>query len=366
MGLLPIVCTQEDVLCGGRHHHYFTLYDKLFRELKNAGATLVFFCDLNVQRTKVDEWIRRRDNEYSLAINIYDKIHQEIPLKKIIDEFEQNDRKSLTTAMNCLRSTALKYGELFFSTDRECDLEVAQYAKESHALAVIATDSDFLVFSDTWRYWSAADINIETLDTIEYKHDALSRLFELSVKERAILSTLMGNDYTAKYYNQLCEFHRSLGPTKYKFPNVARYIRRTLRYCNSEKMTVSRIVDKIFGLNADQECHQLIYDSIHSYDLEFVRTKITNPLLQKCAYHADLYNKLNDSIKTITFTMYDMRRDDITKNYAEISLEHLKKCLGVLWQHKNDPSLTFTLLAKHSHDEGYKSTIEKPIYPTCK
>lgn len=363
MGLIQqIAHKEEDLLCGGRHHLYFESFNKFFRELKGCGATLVFFSDLNVQKFKVDEWLRRRDSEYNETVNLFDQIEEGMSLRDIIAT--RDNPKTLMTAMSALKRAAKANGECHTATQHECDAELAKYACEHKAMAVIGDDTDFLIFEGDWRYWSAKDIDFDTLKTIEYDRTVLRKNLGLSYQQLPLFATLLSNDFTKSYYDELRSFHRNLGHMGKKFQNVADYVRRfrqsTFKLSPSD---IQKIGEQVFGTWYDEERYRAISDSIQSYNVNFTVTELTDPLMIKAAeYNSNVYNQLLDSIKTATLTMYDMRCRDIAKIYTEVMTILLRKNVGVAWQSRN-PNLSFQLLAKWSHSENFRSNIVKPIYP---
>lgn len=373
MGLLILTARddlQQDIFCGGRHHQYFSMFDRFFTDLKVNGAELIFFCDLSVQNTKVDVWLSRRKGEYNEMMKVFDQINQGIPLQKIVDSRHPNDTLKTMTAMNSLTTVARKYGEFQFSTEHECDLELAQFARDKKALAVIANDTDFLIFEGNWFNWSAKDIDLNNLTTVEYSRDALYEQLALSHQQMALWATLMGNDYTGKFYDNLSAFHRSLGNFRYKFKNVANYVRRLEQLPrNLSPATIANISRKVFGDQDSVETRQAIVDGIKSYNLDFVKNELTDPLLRRLAQYSggsSVYSTLVSTTKSLTLTFYDMRCVDITRTYTEVMAEVEGKIVGAVWQHKNDPSLTYSLLAKWSHQDIWRSTTNKPMYPPCK
>lgn len=363
MGLIQLLARKEEELfCGGRHHMYFKMFAKIFADLKACGATLVFFSDLNVQRFKIDEWSRRRNDEYDASLMLYDQIAKGLTVKEILKT--RDNPKTLMTAFSAVMTEAENYGAVYYSTQHECDAELAKYARDNDAVAVLANDTDFLIFEGDWRYWSASDINLNTLDTIELNRKVLCDFLSLSYQQLALWSTLIGNDHTGTYFRDLRDFHQTLGPVSNKFRNVARFIRDFDRLpFNFTDADIMRISVNIFRRNSCPETRQLIKDSIQSYCLDFTDGKITDPLLKECVKYSDVYVLLISPIHTLALTMYDFRRRDLGKTYTEVMAPLLQRKIGALWKQRNDTQLTFELLAKWSHEEGLHNKIVYPMYP---
>lgn len=74
----------------------------------------------------------------------------------------------------------------------ECDKAVAEYAKKYGAMGILGQDSDYVIYNTAHYYFSINHLNLETLDTIMYDRNALSRHLHLSVDQLPVLSCLIG------------------------------------------------------------------------------------------------------------------------------------------------------------------------------
>lgn len=263
MGLLSqIADKQGEIFCGGRHHLYFGLFNKFFNELKGCSARLVFFSDLNVQKSKVDEWLDRRDKEYIKTVNLFNQIEEGKSVREIIAA--RDDQISIITAKHALIKAAKENGQHFSATQHECDAEVAKYACDHKALAVIANDTDYLIFEGDWQYWSAKDIDFETLNTCKYNRKGLCENLSLSYHQLPLWATLLQNDFIKSqcYYYELRGFYRSLGKVEERFQNVAKYVRSlkqsTLELTSSD---IKKIGERVFGPGCNEEKRRAISDS---------------------------------------------------------------------------------------------------------
>lgn len=52
-----------------------------------------------------------------------------------------------------LLQIAEKYAKAIEATDRNCDSLIAKYANEKQALAVVFSDTDYLIYEVSWQYW---------------------------------------------------------------------------------------------------------------------------------------------------------------------------------------------------------------------
>lgn len=124
------------MICG---HRYWTLTEPLeefFQMLCDLGAELVFFTDGPPQEVKLKTWNKRLCEQYTQLLQLYDYLNLGWSLQDIINEPSMNNIRMVPELM-VLTETCEKYGSLQVSVDRECDLELAKYATEHDALAVI-------------------------------------------------------------------------------------------------------------------------------------------------------------------------------------------------------------------------------------
>lgn len=154
-----------------------------------------------------------------------DMIYNKNSYQSIKDHFQEQHLEvpRITTQVDLMEDVARKYGKLIITFTRECDSEIARFCyKNTNVLAVIANDTDFLIFAGHWRYFSLKDMdisNMATLDTIEFNRNALRLHLNLNDQELQILSTLNGNDIIK--YDQVKEtFHTQLHPFKHKFADL--------------------------------------------------------------------------------------------------------------------------------------------------
>jgi hypothetical protein len=177
---------------GGRYQVFESRYHTLFQRLIGAGAELVFFIDGPLQETKLPEWLRRQNDRYLSCLTILDQIRAGKPAQKIIAGNRNVPQVRLYFVQ--LKDICMAYGQLHIACYNECDLAVAAFASKHNALAVIADDSDYLMFEGNWRYWSAEQLNLTYLTTMEYDRDALRTYLGLSWLQMQIFASLAGND----------------------------------------------------------------------------------------------------------------------------------------------------------------------------
>lgn len=362
MALDEMVDDQAECICGGRHLQYLDAFEHLFKALIDLGVKLVFFSDLNTQPGKVHTWLSRRNQSCAVYANVYDDIELGDALEDIVDGRFEDNRKGLTSTVFGLRLLAKQYGEFHYAIDNECDFELAKYATEHKAMAVITNDTDFVIFDGQWRVWSTKDFDMEKLMTFELDRCGMMKLFGLSSKRLPLFATLIGNDFTGEFYDTLTYFHHNrLERGGDKFKKVAAYVRDKRENLTDDD--IDGIVYDIFHFS-DKEKRQLLRDSIESYDPQANKRK-TNVNISKKLLESnvnEIYADRCAPIQRILSCFYDMRGCENERSLMSYLVEFTKREVGIA--HQNDDGFEFMLLAKCNFNEGFVATMEKPIYPS--
>lgn len=268
MGVLSILNKDKlDLLYGGRHNKYFHIIDNLFRRLSEM-AVLVFFEDGPVVEEKADTWIERQDTKYWECVEVMDLVDQSVPIKSIIDKqlIRKKEIPSVTTHLELIEELAKSYGTRIVTITKECDAELARYASSTPGvIAVLADDTDFLIFSGSWRYFSIAQLDVDTLRTKEFSKTALRAHLRLSDKQLIIFSTVAGNDIVK--YDEVKWRHRDFGGhfASEKFPAIARFIREEVDMRNFNEM-VHNLADYLLS-DTTEFTKKRIIDSLAQYNI---------------------------------------------------------------------------------------------------
>lgn len=361
-----------DTICGGRHQIILNTWIQLLDALKATDCALVFFSDLNIQMGKIDEWLSRRNNEFEFYTNLYDSITDGKSLSTIV---EMVGNRSITSGFYGMAAIAHKYGEFFHSTKHEADLELAQYAKHHDAMAVISDDTDFLIFEGSWRLWSAQNIQItptNQLKTFEYNRNGIANTLSLSTHQLPLFATLMGNDFTKSYFNELSNFYKQIGGFRYKIQNVARFIRNMKQDKRSRCISdihIRRIVQLMCGF-ANDEMEQLLKRSIDSYNTNFLPTVPSDPIEAKLLHtNREMYRPYMGNLGLVhglTMPFYDLRGYASKQtNLANLITDWIKRRKGIVMNGHKDSPLTFTLLMRKNFHEKCMALTETIIRPDC-
>lgn len=343
--------------------------------LKAVDCTLVFFSDLNIQLGKIDEWLSRRNSEFEFYVNLYDAIVSGKSLSTIVAEHEEKgEKRAITAGFYGMAVIARSYGEFHFSTKHEADLELAQYAKRHNAMAVISDDTDFLIFEGPWRLWSAQQIQIGSarqLKTLEYNRFGIKNTLSLTKHQLPLFATLLGNDFTKTYFNELTKFYHQIGGPRFRFQNVARFIHKmnnqNVHSPHVSDANVRRIVEMMCG-RANPEMEQLIKSSINSYNTDFLPAIPCDPIEAKLL-HTNMYRPYMGNLGLIhgmTMPFYDLRGVVSEHwNLPKLLTQWIKRRKGIVMKDCDSIS-SFTLLAKRNFYEKYLSHVETLERPNCK
>ena len=226
MGVLAILNRDKlDFLYGGYHVKYFEIIDSLFKRLSD-NAELVFFEDGPVVDQKYDTWLRRQAERYGKSIKIIDKIKEGVPIATIAN-IPKLDLPSIYSGLEIIETLAKKYGSVIVTVTKECDAELAQFASRNPSvIAVLAEDSDFLIFPGKWKYFSIDQIGLTTLTTMEFSRTALRNYLDLrDGVELKLFATIAGNDVIPIDMVRF-RHHKDFGGAKAdeKFPAIAEFI----------------------------------------------------------------------------------------------------------------------------------------------
>lgn len=296
LGLALTVCVPlYHVICGGGHSLTMNYWLMMLKVLKNTGCELVFFDDIVVQEAKIEEWLRRQQKESS-TIDKYYNLMDANP-----EEFNSifanvHNKLNALSAIQLMRYGAQKDGDFHYPAKNECDIEIVQYAKSHNALAVITCDTDFFIFDIPSKLWfakefhlleSRQDPNVRTLSTIEFNRYGLIATLGLSQQHLPLFATLLTNDFTHEYFDQLIDFYKRLGRFENRIESVARYARKIASSPLSD-MDIRRLTQHAFG-KANAKIQNLIRQSLDFYDIDTAEPSIISDPLEKRLSNSPMY-----------------------------------------------------------------------------
>lgn len=356
-------------------------FDKMLQnwnnKLTNLDVQLVFFKRWGVPKYKAYEFISVEDGKIQEWMQFYDMIERGESASSIFDacrEIRWNLFYSLLKNSSPILSKHAEHKQS--SVGRDVNQETARFATANNVLAVLTENTDFMIFDGNWKFWSFTEIDLDGFMVTEYDRLMLNEELMLTFEQRPLFATLMGNNYTRKYYRELQQFHRGLwrGTCRDKLYNVAQYIRKMFNARDSTLDDIDEIANivahDVFGNECNAEKRQAIIDSIRSYDVNCETADIASE------------NDLNVQLRSTNlqwkraYTRYDievMQRlkwiyipgdgGQQSKQLNDYFTEMVRKQVGLVNPDCVDG--TFKLVTKKSFEESYRICDETPIFPHC-
>lgn len=326
----------------------------------DAGAELAFFVDGPHQTEKDEVWFRRQDELYANELHIFDGISKGLHISSIAESV-QNLRIGSVAVLNPLQELCKRFGYFHVSIQSECDLELAQYANEHKAMAILAQDSDFLIFNGSWQYWSANNLDWTTMKTICYSRHNLCKELRLGQEQMSLFATLSGNDIITA--DRLSKFHRSFKDYyAKKFYNIAEYVRTVPVPPNQLTIQNYRVIAyDCFGVKRDADVKSL-QTSIQSYD---IYRKLPNDDIAELGYGVNgVYIWMKGIPYAILVRYIDMRDEEFSR-LADLLIPWLQRQAGIVVKHMRARNTKCYAIIKLSHEDHYEKIELRPRYPEC-
>ena len=243
---------------------------------------IIFHTEGPVFPSKLPVWIERQNRNSIRSRKVLEIINQERLLDEISHIHHVKNINIPISHLEIVEYLAKKYGTLKTAIDKECDTEMAQYAcQEPRVLAILADDSDFLIFPGNWRYFSLCDLNQKTFETKEYDRVALRENLGLTDQELVLLSTLNGNDVIS-FDKDSFYFHKRLVEDRYtaskRFPAIAKYIKDNHLLDSNNADIANRLFDWKFKTDV-KGCIRKVRDSFKFYDVSMLSTLFVSQLI---------------------------------------------------------------------------------------
>lgn len=310
--------TAIELNLGGRQHIYMRHFERFVQKLIEAGASLAFFCDGQLQAEKSDEWCRRRDAEFLASFNM-------ISNQNINDaQFKRRfGCKGIVKSLLKLIEDK-QYGKIVISTHVDCDAAIAKYAAETDALAVVANDSDFLIYEGNFHWWDADSVRMNRMQAKCFDRKKLLKILNLTHEQMKYFATICGNDHT-----------RHLITRRGDFLQIAKFCQE-LRSPYPEM--ICRNIVNYMQKETNQNAINSVVTSIKSYDINFdVPRQVSTRMDKYCASNVLLYAFWTGKIfqYEANFLDFSQRSEDNGKNNNVYSLldtllEVFRKLGGIL------------------------------------
>lgn len=349
-------------ICGGNHKVAMQSFENVLDQLKALECKLVFFADVVTPDWKTVEWMNRQNSNFNTTLAVYDKISAGVLLEDIPKQI-RNFRSP-----NCMYyemwKMASKYGEFPGANKNDNDLELAQYAAEpsNNVLAIISSDSDFLIYDGPWKMWNF--VSADPLKMNELDKEGLWDKLQLPPQKRPLFATLAGNDYTKHLFTDLSDRKR--------FNIIVKFI-RTLDFGNG---ALDFDIDKAaqIGLDSNSDTkktsknnRRLIKRSISSYDINR-ELKIINDSFELNLKNTPLYQSyvaLTYHFVGIAIPYYDMRGRR-SGNLPMVLRDMINRKKGVLLHGRERKPKSYCVMTKIEFDRDFERIISPIEYPTCR
>lgn len=347
---------------GGRQHQYLRTFERFVTRLNEAGTDLAFFCDGNLQSSRNDVWCERRNAEFEDSINAIDSTNENVVARK----FLKRRFGCKTIVKSLLKLIEDKcFGKVIVSTHIDCDLAIAKYALDYAALAVIASDSDFLIFEGPFQWWHSNSMDMNRMVVHRFDRIKLLELFNLSREQMKYLATMAGNDHTNHWVRKRIDFNK-----------IADYCRSL---CNPRRQIYADLVkfmqlDRLMNWNEAIECVQT---SIESYDLDAAANDQQQKLTKMdtyCATNVLMFAFWNQKVFQYEVNFIDfedhnqLNLNDNNNSYPFVFrlFDTFRKLAGIMLKNTEHRLAILKIVTKYSFDEKYTLKLHTPIYPRGK
>uniref|UniRef100_A0A069DZC1 Putative constitutive coactivator of peroxisome proliferator-activated receptor gamma n=1 Tax=Panstrongylus megistus TaxID=65343 RepID=A0A069DZC1_9HEMI len=254
-------------LSGGQLKEFYEVIREFIIAFISLGAELISFFDGSPAATKRSAWIKRRLETLADTYALFDDLVSGADPLQI-----QNDRRSMIPPNSgCVIMHVFHiYGCKVYKTILECDAEISKFALKNDCLAILAQDSDFVIYEGAHYYWSIKNFDLDTMTTLNYDRIKLANSLRIPPQHLPLVASLMGNDVVP--YDLVMPFKkvllRSLSRKNYVdfstcIERVSDYVRR-LPVGPAIYNYLPQIAKEVF---CDESKTGLLYDSLLSYDL---------------------------------------------------------------------------------------------------
>ncbi|BES93730.1 family with sequence similarity 120B [Nesidiocoris tenuis] len=243
---------------GGQTKEFVCEVEKFADRFKRVGIKLVFYIDGSLDEAKEEKWKKNKKSKIDIVQNIFDNMRRR-SCGIGVGHIEVLPQNLGFTAVRALR----RCGCEVIRSVGDCDLEIARYGCDEKCLAVLASDSDFIIFPGNWQFWALDDLCLDKMTTMAFDKSQFALNLGIDVRHFPILASLLGNDVIERHH--LSTFHRAYKMAK-NFPEatlVASFIRGAV--AKSSEPDLEFVARKAFLTGRAKE---LFFKSVQSYDVE--------------------------------------------------------------------------------------------------
>lgn len=342
----------SDWVLGGQLKEYTEMLKKFVNAFQSAGAKLVIFFDGATIERKRPVWIQRRLRNLQDVYKIFDCLNTWKRVSYIDQSLFQ-----LPAGLGGI--TRFLFKELsgceVRTSIRECDEEIAEYARNKQCFAILGQDTDYIIYEGGQYYLSIKDLNLEKMTTLNYNRWALARHLHINPVQLPVLATLVGNDVVSP--DDLKEFHIDIchrpGMKRYNhnsrirfdilISNVAGFI-RTLPCGEDVFRVLPAVAHRVFH---DERKANILDSSIRSYSTDPSREyamvspsdnwnvlmSMAKKKLIHCEFPPHIWSVMSCQLYESSTALEDFREDDLPP--AALALRLLRKRIyGLLLREK--------------------------------
>lgn len=365
---------ETGLICGGRHQLYIRAIRKFLTNLQDTGVKLIFFAPGTKLNDAPQIFIPKREEEYQKYIKLLDRIDQGVPIRRIIQQKNRKVKDIRATHSIEYNATIVckQFGEVYFNYVRH-NQEIAHYAQKhkDDVMAIIAGDTDFLVFEGDYQYWPAIDMDLREMTGIRVCRQTVWNELDVSPQQLALIGALAGSFYLPPSVGLLKEFYKNhvqREETFSKIPDLAAYVRKIAQTPTSDANRVTfdleRVAKDIFGDDYGEEQMNTIENGLTVYNLNFRIPIISDSFHRQLRRnHCFLYKLLTDDIFNIRDIMFIDYRNFRSRTYAELIMPVLQRLMGHMFSEKRNTGFTRKICMKFSHEDPFEIVDETPCYP---
>ncbi|KAK3910504.1 Constitutive coactivator of peroxisome proliferator-activated receptor gamma [Frankliniella fusca] len=216
-----------DWVCGGQYKEYVKRVTNFFDSFEAINIKLILYFDGATQESKRPVWVSRRLQSMEKAHAIFDSLGkgqtvQNIDPQLFVLPAGAGNTMSALSKDRCSVRRSL----------RECDEEIASYAEKNKCFAILAQDSDYVIYQSGAKYYlSAENLDLNKMTTLVYDQKALAEHLLLNVSELPVFASLMGNDFIPA--DDLRSFHIRLTGKQRQQAYAAVLVRKVAEYVAS-------------------------------------------------------------------------------------------------------------------------------------
>lgn len=269
-----------DWVCGGQWLEFLHVLQRFVDAFAKIGVKLVFFFDCLTTITKEQQWITRRLKNLQDAKQCFEQIHQKSPIASDMYFQPASLSQVVRIALKQVRGTTV-----YANVSGECDRIIASYAALYHCMAILAQDTDYVIYESV-PYLSIQHLDLRIMKTMKYCRDAFCRSIGLQPSLLPLFACLLGNDcilrdnLNAFHHLIFHSFNRNAVPRHYSnlliskiIPCLTKYI--TTLQLSRDQNTMFRMLPKIWqDVFRGQFPFEEFRKAVETYTLNFAATNL--------------------------------------------------------------------------------------------